>query len=149
MGRFDSIRTQNWRVLLPRDWVEIHDQHDGSLHFESGDGEKALYIETWSDAVEYAPEEEIESFMAIEIGSIHRMEGRVWKTLTNWRGEEDGVAIGFQDSLDRENSYRIATKVLATRSKVVRACFHDYAAINYERSLEYFAEIIASLRTGA
>jgi hypothetical protein len=74
------------------------------------------------------------------------MDGYSGMTITDETVQAGESAVVLMDSLAKEKNYRIAGKIVASMPIVVRAAFHDYACVDHEASVEYFAPIIASLR---
>jgi hypothetical protein len=142
-----TIRTDNWAISLPSDWVEEEKTESGELYFKSSDGEKAMYIATWNLAKgdHQSPTDVAESFKANDMRTLHNMEGYSWRTIEEKIVRSETSTITVIDNLAREQSYRIVTKILASPPIVVRATFHDYACSDYAASYAYYAPIIESL----
>ena len=144
----DIIRTGTWQVTLPADWVDLEDSEAGGMHFESGDGTKALQVATWKIArLDVRSSQEVgEAFRKTNLLSLHRMEGYVWEVIADQSVEAGDVSVALTDTLAREQNYRIVGKTLTCVPTIVRATFHDYLCEDYEQSRLYFEPIIDSLR---
>jgi hypothetical protein len=148
MQRLDTIHTDTWSIALPVDWVERGETEEGALYFESADGTKGLYISTW-DLEEAEPQTSLEiaeSFKQAGLNSLLTMDGYSWRTITDETVQAGESAVVLIDSIAEEKNYRIAGKIVASMPIVIRAAFHDYACVDHDASVEYFAPIIASLR---
>ena len=47
MTHFDRITTETWTVAFPSDWTD-QAQEDGTLYFESPEGDKGFYVALWN-----------------------------------------------------------------------------------------------------
>jgi len=90
------------------------------------------------------PAQLVEVFLAADLKSL--LDGSDDREIVAKHIEQtsDSVICTW-DTLSRSNGYRVAGKIHARGKSVLRATFHDYDCMEYERSCEYFAPIISSL----
>ncbi len=147
MTDFDTISTDTWTIALPSDW-EDKGEDDGSTHyFESADGSKGVYLNTWfvDETDDETPTELAEMFRAVDMETLEEMEDCSWRIMSDETQELPGATISVTDALAEASTYRIVGKILVRPPVVVRAAFHDYECTQYEESLAFFAPIIQSL----
>ncbi|HRO27348.1 MAG TPA: hypothetical protein PK743_10150 [Luteimonas sp.] len=144
MTNFDRITTDNWTVAFPSDWVD-QAQEDGTLYFESPEGDKGFYIALWnmSESENRSPIELVRAFQKTELSSFFP-EDEDWEVLQQTVLDQH-PALGYWEGFSNERNYRISGKQLAARNLVLRATFHDYDCTNTQASAEYFAPIVDSL----
>jgi hypothetical protein len=147
MTNFQTMRTDTWVLSLPSDWLEKEITEEGSLNFESADGEKALYISTWNlgENITSSSKGVAESFKATDLSTLLDMDGYSWQIIEEETTHSATATIVVVDSLAEAKSYRIVGKILVRLPVVVRASFHDYACSNYAASKASFTSIIESL----
>lgn len=143
-----SFRSESWEIRLPADWVEKGDTGSGELYFESADGTKGVYIATWfvPKQGEVTAADVAQTFRKAEHAWLLNMRGYAWEVLADESMPAGDGTISLTDSWAREQSYRIASKLLANIPIVVRGAFHDYLCDDFEASQAYFAPMIESLR---
>lgn len=146
MQNLNEIRTANWVLRLPADWSGTRDQQ-GGFHFESGDGNKALFIATHIVGPEQAGslEQLAEWFAAAEMATLNQMAGYAWVDHGRSCESGQGVSVALFDSVAPAQQFRVVGKILARAGQVVRACFHDYQCRSHAASEAYFAPILATL----
>ena len=144
MTHFDRITTETWTVAFPSDWTDKA-QEDGTLYFESPEGDKGFYVALWniSEAETRTPIELVESFQKTELSSFFP-EDEDWQILQK-RVLDQNPALGYWEGFSEERNYRISGKQLAAGHLVLRATFHDYDCTNAQVSAELFAPIVDSL----
>lgn len=142
----NTIKTPTWTIELPAGWHELKDQ-DSGMHFESADGEQALFIATWTMAPGAARSARAlaDDFLAYDLRELAAMEGHTWTTLE--QGVDCGAAhcTATVDSVEEEEAYRIISRILTREGQAVRATFHDYACEDLDASRALFAPMLASL----
>jgi len=146
MHNLNEIRTANWVLRLPADWTGTRDQQRG-FHFESGDGNKALFIATHIVGPEQAGslEQLAEWFAAAEVATLNQMAGYAWVHQGRRCESGQGASVALFDSVAPAQHFRVVGKMLARPGQVVRACFHDYLCHSHAASDAYFAPILATL----
>lgn len=146
----DTIRTDTWVISLPSDWTK-KESEQGEICLESSDGEKAIFITTWNLGADshQSSGEVAESFRAIDMRSLYKMDGYSWQTMDEEILQYETTTISVVDSFAREQNYRIVGKILSRLPVVVRASFHDYACLDYAASKTYLASIIDSFNLNA
>lgn len=144
---YDQIRTETWTILIPSDWVEGENTSSKAHYFESGDGEKAVYIATWNlgQQPRALATDVAESFLQTDLRSMKTMDGYAWQHLDRSVSVTGTIAIAVADNYAAAQSYRIACKILARPPVVVRASFHDYACHDLPASQRFFRPIMDSL----
>jgi hypothetical protein len=147
MPKQNEIRTANWVLRLPGDWVAVDDQSQG-FQFESADNSKGLFIATHSvgPAHPSSVEELAEWFLAADAATLADMRDYAWRSLQRTVQAADGCCTALHDSLAPAKDYRVIAKILARPGQVVRASFHDYDCRDYAASHAYFAPILGSLQ---
>jgi hypothetical protein len=112
----DTIQTDTWIVSLPTDWVERETTDGKSLHFESADGSKAIYISTWhlGNDESRSSREVAHAISAVDQESLRDMEGYSWKTVEEEALALETTTVTVVDSFAEANAYRIVGKVLAS-----------------------------------
>ena len=147
MTSSQTVSTETWRVLLPGDWKQPPSPSRENVYFESADGSKGAYFSTWRfDDDPRNAAEILDSIHRIEISSFYTMEDRSWVRMDDWASNWRHVAISGVDYFDPQHRYRITCQLLGSLPWVVRASFHDYDCVDYERSRSYFKPIIGSLQ---
>lgn len=143
----NEIRSANWVLRLPADWIASDDRSHG-FQFESADGTKGLYIATHVIGPDYpsSVQDLAEWFLAADAATLADMKGYAWATLGDSVDAAPDLCVALRDSYAREHDYRVIAKILSRPGQVVRASFHDYDCRDYAASNAYFAPILRSLR---
>src|SRR5436190_245044 len=146
MQNVNEIRTSNWVLQLPADWVGSQDPDTG-FHFESADGSKGLFIATHVIGSEHAgsAQDLAQWFAAAEMATLNDMPGYLWVPHGCSCETGQGTSVALLDTVAPAQAFRVVGKILARPGQVVRACFHDYQCCRYAASQAYFAPILASL----
>ncbi len=75
------------------------------------------------------------------------MEDRIWEIVDQWYSETPKFSLLRTDTLDRANSYRIVSQLLAAKPWIARMSLHDYECRDYESSKKEFRMILESFQT--
>jgi hypothetical protein len=143
----NEVRTDNWVLRLPADWAPVDDGGQG-FHFESGDGNKVLYIATHIIPPDYpsSVEELAEWFVAKDLETLDGMDGYAWLTMKRAIEPAPGSCAALLDRYAQAQDSRFMGKILSRPGQVVRASFQDHLCDGYAASQAYFAPILASLQ---
>ncbi|HJV84407.1 MAG TPA: hypothetical protein VJ698_02945 [Noviherbaspirillum sp.] len=148
MTETKTIHTDFWLLKVPQDWSERPTDDGKSIYLESADGTKGAYLTTWTlgEDDDRPAEELAAAFRIADLKSLENMAGYRWKIMAEITRGTGNACVSITDYLDTEKNHRAVGKILAAPPVVIRATFHDYACINYDASLDYFAPIVDSLQ---
>jgi hypothetical protein len=142
---FDRITTSDWTVAFPNNWID-RTKDDGTLYFESPEGDKGFYISLWVMSADErrGSRELVESFQKVELSNLFTAEDTRDLLAQSVEGDAS-TATGYWQGYIRDKSYLITGKQPVSGKRVLRATFHDYDCQDVHQSNEFFRPIIDSV----
>jgi len=140
----EPVETESWSILIPKDWVEIKNEDDYGLNFESPDGSKAVCVIAEQLSDEKSDEIQLKELMEIERTEMKALEGYNFAIVKDSVEKTASGAAGYLEAYDEKELYRIVCKVLVSNGELVQFNYDDYECSDLKISTEYSKDILAS-----
>jgi hypothetical protein len=144
---YNSVETDAWFIQLPSDWVEKKTTLGAEkLYFESPDEAKGLYISTIRVGPDdhRSPMEHLKVVKGILEKSLNDMAGYKWVRIQDKAYADLETGELLLDNYDRENQYRIVTRVVVNLPYLSTVSVHDYLCDDLDASNELLLPILNS-----
>ena len=142
----ETIETNVWSAQIPMDWVEIKDDSDFGLNFESADGSKAICIIAEELNSDQSDEIQLKELMEVERTELKELEGYTFKIIKDSIEKTASGFTGYLEAFDQKEAYRLVSKVLVSNAELAQFNFDDYECTDLKLSMEYSTDMIASFK---